>query len=161
MLSFPPTIILRHRRENLKKCSLAGLENREDLLFFVYPTSQLPSLGNYLLLSLEASTTMPLKPLSSIDAHHGIFLVDGTWRNTKKMMKKLPPLDFRSLPSSIKTAYPRRQPDCPDPSRGLASVEALYVAYLLLGRETRGILENYYWKEAFQAALPFDLCIPE
>ncbi len=56
---------------------------------------------------------------------------------------------YRSLPSHYRTAYPRRQQDCPDPERGLASIEAIYLCYLLLQRQTKGILDHYYWKEQF------------
>jgi pre-rRNA-processing protein TSR3 len=55
----------------------------------------------------------------------------------------------RSLPDMFVTAYPRRQCDCPDQLRGLASVEALYVAYFITGRNTDGLLDNYHWKELF------------
>ena len=55
----------------------------------------------------------------------------------------------RSLPSNIVTAYPRKQDDCSDPDRGLASVEALYAAYYMMGYSTAGILDDYYWGKAF------------
>jgi pre-rRNA-processing protein TSR3 len=56
---------------------------------------------------------------------------------------------MRSLPKEFQTAYPRRQNDCPDPKRGLASIEAIFIAYLKMGRKTDGLLDNYYWKESF------------
>jgi pre-rRNA-processing protein TSR3 len=149
---FPPTIILRHNRENLKKCSLRGLEHRPDMIFLTYPTSVLPDLTGYCVLTLDAP------PLSIEDAHLGLFLIDGTWRYAQKMAKSLPspaPFVCRSLPTHFRTAYPRRQLDCPDPERGLASVEALYLAYSILGRNTEGILDHYHWKEAFLKNLSF------
>ena len=36
-----------------------------------------------------------------------------------------------------------------DPDNGLASVEALFVAYHLLGRATDGLLDHYRWAEEF------------
>jgi pre-rRNA-processing protein TSR3 len=150
MQHFPPTIILRHRRENLKKCSLRGLEARNDMIFLTYPTSDLPDLKGYCVLALDAPE------LSQADAHLGLFLIDGTWRYAEKMAKSLPspaPFVCRSLPSNIRTAYPRRQLDCPDPERGLASVEALFLAYLIMGRNTDGILDHYHWKDPFKAKL--------
>ncbi|MBS0605228.1 MAG: hypothetical protein JSS60_09380 [Verrucomicrobia bacterium] len=146
MFLFPPTIILRHRRENLKKCSLRGLEKRPDCLFFTYPKDELPDLSSHFLLTLDA----PI--LSEADAEMGIFLIDGTWRYADIMQRQLPePHRFqrRSLPPHFLTAYPRRQEDCPEPSRGLASVEALYLSYFLLGRNTEGLLDNFYWKDDF------------
>ena len=142
---FPPTIILRHRRENLKKCSLRGLEKREDMIFLSYPLqAPLPDVSHYCALAIDAP------PLSEADASCGLFLIDGTWRLAEKMAKSLPAnLILRSLPAQFKTAYPRRQLDCPDPERGLASVEALYLAYRILGRNTEGLLDHYHWKELF------------
>ncbi len=145
-MSFSPTLILRHKRENLKKCSLRFLEQRSDMLFFTYPKDPLPDLSSYILLTMDA----PL--LSYEDQGKGILLIDGTWRYAKVMEEHIPknPLMLkRSLPPHYQTAYPRRQEDCQDPKRGLASVEALYIAYTLLGRDTTGLLDHYYWKESF------------
>jgi pre-rRNA-processing protein TSR3 len=36
-----------------------------------------------------------------------------------------------------------------DPGNGLASVEALYLAYHLLGRPTEGLLDHYHWAVEF------------
>jgi pre-rRNA-processing protein TSR3 len=146
MFLFPPTIILRHRKENLKKCSLRGLESRSDMRFFTYPKDPLPCLSNYFLLSFEG----PL--LTKADQDLGVFLIDGTWRYASLMERQIPePRSFqtRSLPSHFQTAYPRRQEDCLAPSRGLASIEALFLTYSILGRSTEGLLDTYYWKEEF------------
>ena len=141
------TIILRHRRENLKKCSLKGLEKRSDLTFCTYPKDSLPSLKDSLILSFDG----PL--LSPKDRERGLFLIDGTWRYAEKMFhwveQNHPPLETRSLPQAIRTAYPRKQEDCQDPERGLASVEALYTAYVILGWNPQGLLDHYYWAGAF------------
>jgi len=146
MFLFPPTIILRHRRENLKKCSLQPLRKRLDCQFFTYPKDPLPDLSCHFLLTLDAPV------LSHADAHLGVFLIDGTWRYAESMQRQLPAphlLQKRSLPPHFSTAYPRKQEDCPEPSRGLASVEALFLAYHLLGRSTEGLLEHFHWKEEF------------
>lgn len=146
MQSFPPTLILRHRLENLKKCSLRGLESRADCLFFTYPYDTLPDLSNTIILSLDA----PL--LSEADASKGLLIVDGTWRYASKMMKTIPShyqSNYRSLPGHYRTAYPRRQEDCPDPERGLSSLEALYLSYFILKRSTQGLLDHYHWGNLF------------
>jgi pre-rRNA-processing protein TSR3 len=146
MFLFLPTIILRHRKENLKKCTLRGLEGRSDFQFFTYPKDSLPDLSKYFLLTIDA-------PLLTIeDKNLGVFLMDGTWNYVELMQKQLPePRLFqkRSLPSHFRTAYPRRQEDCPDPSRGLSSIEAIYVAYRILGHSVEGLLNHYYWEEEF------------
>ncbi len=142
MHAFPPTIILRHQKERLKKCSLRGLENRSDMQFFQYPWKKTqPNLENYVVLALDAPE------LSKEDVDKGIFLIDSTWRYTEKMLHSLQgPTTLRSLPS-VPTAYPRHQ----IVDQGLASVEALYLAYLILKRDPEGLLDHYYWKEEFLA----------
>lgn len=113
MFYFPPTIILRHRRENLKKCSLTGLETREDMRFFTYPKESLPDVAGYILLTMNA----PL--LTTADAQRGLLLIDGTWKYAAQMSKAVPKnVIERSLPAQFRTAYPRRQGDCPDPKEG-------------------------------------------
>jgi pre-rRNA-processing protein TSR3 len=138
------TVILRHRRENLKKCSLRGLETRPDLSFYTYPVDVLPDYSHFLLLKVGAP------PLSIADRDRGLFLIDGTWRLAQIMEKQLPwKMEARSLPPGYRTAYPRRQTDCPDPESGLSSIEALYIAHLLIGRSTENLLDTYHWKNLF------------
>jgi len=141
-----PTLILRHRKENLKKCSLRGLENREDFRFLSYPCTEWPDLNGYCLLTLNA----PI--LSEADSYLGLFLIDGTWKYAEKMESSLPKktsLICRSLPKHFRTAYPRYQTNCADPERGLSSIEALYIAFLLTRRNVEPLLDHYYWKEEF------------
>jgi pre-rRNA-processing protein TSR3 len=147
MQSFPPTYIIRHRKENLKKCSLAGLEGLSSFRFLPYPLlNNLPDLSNYLLLAIDG------QPLERADAAKGLLLLDATWRYADKMRGFVDAhysLETRSIPPEYRTAYPRKQTACTDPERGLASVEALYIAYKILGRETEGLLDHYYWKKEF------------
>ncbi|MFT4553308.1 MAG: pre-rRNA-processing protein TSR3 [Chlamydiales bacterium] len=146
MQSFPETVVLRHRKENLKKCSLIGLEERDDFIFLKYPTDTLAEMPGYILLAVDAP------PLTEEDCERGLFVLDATWKlagTMQKMMGPFPSMVARSIPSDFRTAYPRRQDDCPEPSKGLASVEALYIAYLLMGRDVTGLLDNYYWRESF------------
>lgn len=143
-----PTLVLRHRKENLKKCSLRGLESRKDFHFFTYPRDCLPDLRNYILLAINAP------PLTANDQKMGLLLIDGTWRYAEVMLrqtiKSSPiPIVCRSIPPIYRTAYPRRQNDCPNPELGLASVEALFAAYHILGWDTQGLLDHYYWKSQF------------
>lgn len=146
MSALKPTVILRHKKENLKKCSLRGLEPRSDFIFLTYPKSTLPSLKGYVLL------TMGAPPLTKEDHDKGIFLIDGTWRYAQVMLSSIPkPYEFelRSIPDNYRTAYPRYQTECSDPEKGLASVEALYIAFQLMGKDPSGLLDHYYWKEDF------------
>lgn len=141
------TLILRHPKENLKKCSLRGLEARADMRFLSYPGTSAGTLDGHLVLDMDG----PL--LSAGDASARLCLVDGTWRRAKSMFEALEaecgPFERRTLPAGINTAYPRYQTDCPDPEQGLASVEALYVAYSVLGWDVTGLLDHYHWREDF------------
>lgn len=146
------TIIIRHKKENLKKCSLRGLENLEHLKFYTYPKcldqDLFENLSQCICLSFEGPE------LSPDDKNMHLVLIDGTWKLAEKMYKQVPNLKSmskRSLPKGLMTAYPRRQEDCSDPSRGLASVEALYAAYKIMGLPCEQILDHYHWKEDFLA----------
>lgn len=146
MHNYPPTVVLRHRKENLKKCSLRYLEQRRDFIFYRYPLNELPPLPGYVMLTLDAP------PLGVEDRACGLLLIDATWRYAQKMVQYVDAeivIEKRSLPAHFQTAYPRVQNDCSDPKRGLASIEAIYLAYLMMGRETTGLLDHYHWKEAF------------
>jgi pre-rRNA-processing protein TSR3 len=140
-------LVLRHRKENLKKCSLRGLQDRSDVAFLTYPKDPLPDLSPYIMLTLGAP------PLTKEDAHYGCLLIDGTWRYAEKMVRYVlnhsPNIIQRSIPPGWKTAYPRCQEGCADPESGLASVEALWIAYYTLGFPTSGLLDNYFWKQNF------------
>lgn len=144
------TIIIRHKKENLKKCSLSGLEKREDIIFFNYPISSKLNdffsidFSNYILLEMKGLE------LSEKDQNKGLLLIDSTWKYLDKILKILPSnIEKRSLPKNFKTAYPRKQTLCPDPTRGLASIEALYLAYLITKRNPNNLLDNYYFNQNF------------
>ena len=149
MRPFLPTIILRHRKENLKKCSLRGLETSQDILFYTYPQHIPANLTHYVMLHLGDDST---QALSKEDLHSGLFFLDSTWNYEKKMhdrIQKEHKLIYRSIPSHFVTAYPRQQTGCEDPERGLATVEALYIAYTILGLSTDGLLDHYYFGKSF------------
>lgn len=147
MTDEPVSIIIRHPREKLSKCSLHGLEDRSDLRFVEFDREDPPVCDGHLLLAFEGP------PLRRADRHRPLLLIDGTWRLAGRIERgwasHIRSAEPRSLPADWITAYPRRQPDCPEPARGLASVEALYVAYHLTGRRTDGLLAHYRWGDAF------------
>lgn len=138
------TAIIRHRRENLNKCSLRGLEEKSGLHFYTYPVDPLPDFSGFLLLKVGAP------PLTSADAGRNLLLIDGTWRLAQVIEKQISSsLEARSLPSHYRTAYPRKQTHCPNPETGLSSVEALYLSHWILGRPYLDLLDGYYWKTQF------------
>ncbi len=141
-ISFPPTVIVRHPRENPKKCSVLPLRGRPDLVFLKHPVKEPPPLAGYVRLAAEGPD------LSPADADRGVLLLDGSWRWAEVMNR-----DFQAVPPralhGYRTAYPRVSKQGTDPDNGLASVEALFLAYHLLGRPTAGLLDHYRWAEEF------------
>ena len=143
MFDYPPTIIVRHPKENPKKCSVLPLKGRPDIVFLGYPAAKLPPLDGYVRLAAEGP------PLSPADGGAGILLLDGSWRWAGSMTADFAHVPPRSL-TGYRTAYPRSSKLGTDPSNGLASVEALYLAYHLVGRPTDGLLDPYHWAQEFQ-----------
>src|SRR5690348_3925620 len=127
--SFPPTVIVRHSHENPRKCSVLPLRGRDGIVFLNYPVTKHPPLQGYVRLAADG----PL--LSVADAAAGILLLDGSWRWAASMTRDFLDVPPRSL-HGYRTAYPRASKLGTDPDNGLASVEALFVAYHLLGRDT-------------------------
>jgi len=138
----PPTIIVRHTKENPKKCSVLPLKGRADIRFFNYPLNQLPDLAGYVRLAAEGP------PLTAADADCGILLRDGNWRAADAMTRAFEHVPPRSLGGYV-TAYPRVSKLGTDPANGLASIEALYIGMKLLGRPTDGLLDHYRWASEF------------
>lgn len=142
MLTYPITIIVRHPKENPKKCSVLPLKGREDIRFLSYPPKEMPTLDGYIRLAAEGPE------LSAADRRCGILLLDGSWRASGKMIARFEAVSPRSL-HGWKTAYPRASKLGTDPDNGLASIEALYIAHHLLGRPTAGLLDHYHWAREF------------
>lgn len=140
--AIPLTVIVRHQAENRKKCSIWPLRDRPDLLILPYPLKSRPDLTGYIRLAAEGSE------LSEEDAAAGVLLLDGSWRWAGSMERDFSDIPPRSL-HGYRTAYPRVSKQGTDPDNGLASVEALYLAYHILGRDTSGLLDHYYWAEDF------------
>jgi pre-rRNA-processing protein TSR3 len=141
-LAFPPTIIIRHPKESPKKCSIVALKSREDVRILPHPVHKLPPLEGYVRLCEEGP------PLTAADRDCGILLLDSSWRHVRAMLKGVEHLPVRSLPD-YQTAFPRVSRLGTDPDNGLASVEALYLAYHIFGRPTEGLLDHYRWAEEF------------
>src|SRR5438477_1703495 len=128
-MSYPPTVIVRHSHENPRKCSVLPLRGRPDLVFLNYPVAAPPALDGYVRLAAEGP------PLSAADSAAGLLLLDGSWSWADKMTRTFAQVPPRSL-SGFQTAYPRVSKRGTDPGNGLATVEALFLAYHLLGRPT-------------------------
>lgn len=138
----PQTVIVRHHKERTVKCTVWPLRHRPDVLLLPYPIRTRPALEGYVRLAADGP------PLTSADADAGLLLLDGSWRYADAMTREFLDIVPRSL-SGWTTAYPRRSNWYEDPDNGLASVEALFVAYHILGRPTQGLFDAYRWGDEF------------
>jgi len=138
----PPTVIVVHPRENRQKCSVEPLRSHPDFVFWTFPDRGPQPIDGYVRLGIGG----PL--LSPADAPQGLLVLDGTWRLAQRMEPFFTQLPVRSLPV-WKTAYPRVSKVFNDPQEGLATIEAIFAAYVALGRDTTGLLDRYYWGNQF------------
>ena len=142
------TVVIRHPRELLSKCSLTPVEGHPDTV------SWLRFLKAHQDLCFEADGYTELAvnapPLSVQDRDRPLLLLDSTWRLLPKVRSKVRGSTVRrSIPSAWQTAYPRVSKDGSDPTGGLASIEALFVAQALLGNTMMSLLNGYHWQNEF------------
>lgn len=143
MIEYPVTVIVRSAKERKKKCTVAPLKERSDVMILTYPVrKKVPPLDGYVRLAAEGP------PLTAADAGSGLLLLDSSWRRVDAMMKQFLDVPPRSL-QGYQTAFPRSSKLGTDPENGLASVEALFLAYHILGRPTEGLLAHYHWAGEF------------
>lgn len=139
-------VIIRHPRERKSKCSLEPLRGRSDITFLTARNGLAFDATGYLLLCLDAPV------VSKADTALPILLLDSTWRLLPRLEACIHGAPVRrSLPATLRTAYPRVSKISRDPARGLASVEAFYAARYLQGRPVEGLLDHYHWRDAFLA----------
>ena|SRR5690606_29030706 len=139
----PPTIIVVHPKERRSKCSAEPLRGHPGFVFWKWPRQGSESLDGYVRLGLGGPE------LSERDADRGLLVLDGTWRLVAKMEPDFSHLPVRGLPATWRTAYPRVSKLTEDPAAGLATIEAIYAAYVAMGRDTSGLLDEYRWKDEF------------
>jgi pre-rRNA-processing protein TSR3 len=141
-MSHAPTIIVVHPRENRAKCSVEPLRGRPEFLFWKFPDRGPQPLDGYVRLGIGGP------PLGPDDSPTGLLVLDGTWRRAAEMEPDFRDLPVRSL-GPWGTAYPRVSKLFEDPTGGLATIEAIYAAYVQMGRSADGLLDEYYWREGF------------
>ncbi|NOT29267.1 MAG: DUF367 domain-containing protein [Planctomycetes bacterium] len=139
-------LILRDPRESSAKCSLTSLRGLPGVRFVEYEPTRRVDIGDRLLLHPEG------EELSPSDRGRDLFLIDCAWRRVPSLLRSVDGvLHPRRLPV-FASAYPRKSKLFADPAAGLASVEALYVAMLLLGCPRPELLQHYRWRAEFLAA---------
>lgn len=141
-------LILRDPRESVKKCSLTPLRGLDRIQFLEYAPERRVEAAGRILLHHEG------EELSQADAGADLLLVDSNWRRLPTLLKAVEgPVIRRRLPV-LRTAYPRKSRIAPDPDTGLASVEALFSALLLMGDPRPELLDGYRFRDAFLSANP-------
>lgn len=145
MSPLPPTIIVVHPRERRSKCSVEPLRGRPGFVFWEFPNRGPEPLEGYVRLGLGGRLLTP------DDRARGLVVLDGTWKYAERMERDYAELPVRSLGAWV-TAYPRRSKLYDDPAAGLATIEAVYAAYLQMGRDPAGLLDDYRWGADFLSA---------
>lgn len=139
-----PTTVIRHHKEKIRKCSLRFLHDRPEMTFLRQREGFTFDATGFTLLAVDA------EPLSPADAGRPLLLLDSTWRWLPQLLACVTGTPVRrSIPGDLETAYPRSSKVFDDPARGLASIEALYVARALLGDDDQSLLDGYHWKDTF------------
>jgi pre-rRNA-processing protein TSR3 len=166
-------LILQHYKENLRKCSLSHLRGHSNVEFKklhpVRPAPQFPDLrGVVLALGAPQLRADDAALLDDLRPKSQLILLDSTWAKVDRLLRNIggpggdqvvdedlirsggaDGLYFRSLPDNILTAYPRRSKLYDDPGSGLASVEALVVAFEILRAPMHELLDGYRWGQEF------------
>jgi pre-rRNA-processing protein TSR3 len=122
---------------------LTPLEGREDITFYRARENWSFDVSGFTVLALGAPE------LSVADVGRPLLLLDSTWRLLPQLEACLHGEGVRRTLPAVATAYPRVSKIAEDPHGGLASVEALYLAKLLLGERDDDLLKAYYWREIF------------
>lgn len=135
--------VIRHPRENVKKCSLRRLHGRPDFEFLRASEKFFFDATGFMLLEIGAP------PVAPADAGLPILLLDSTWRLLPSLRAKVGGKFVpRSIPPEIRTAYPRVSKVFDDPA-GLATIEALYAAMKLSGNPDPSVLKGYPFARKF------------
>lgn len=136
-------VVVRHPRENTKKCSLSHLHGNPNFKSYTaFDGFSLDATG-YLMLEMNA----PEVNLS--DFGLPILLLDSTWALLPRLRAKISgDPQLRSLPASIKTAYPRKSKLFEDLD-GLDSIEVLYSALKIMNIPDPEILRGYIFAKKF------------
>jgi len=139
-------LILRDPRESAAKCSLTPLRGLAGVRIVEHAAGKRLAAGERVLLHPDG------EELSPADRGRDLLLIDCAWRHVPRLLRAVDGvLHPRRLPPLV-TAYPRKSKVFADPPSGLASVEALYAAVLLLGAPRPELLAHYRWRAEFLAA---------
>ena len=139
--------ILVDRTERPQKCSILPLAYREDFRIVRFDRRYpIASLTGSLLLHPEG---VPLSELAAEETPRGDFTtlsaIDCNWIRLDAVLGKIvgPSPPRVRIPDGFQTAYRRRNKHDLDPERGLATIEALFIASAFLGVWDETLLQEY------------------
>lgn len=138
-----PTICVVHPREKRRKCTLQPLRGREGFVFWNFPRRGALPLDSYLRLGIGG------QPLTPKFQAYGLLVLDGTWKLAQRMERDFASVPLVSLDPDWRTAYPRSSKVAEDPAAGLATIEAVFAAYVQLGLPSLDLLNAYHWRSEF------------
>lgn len=136
--------------EKANKCTIVPLADRADFrLIRVKGPPKLGPLEATVLLHHEGECLTTLRQKMGVVS--GIAAIDCVWRRLPVLHRRLaePVPVLARIPDGFETAYPRRSAKETDPSRGLATIEAIFIASALLGRPDTTLLAKYYFGAKF------------
>lgn len=139
-------IIVDHG-ETANKCTIMPLQYRED--FIILQGRVRGPLTSSLLLHHEG---VPFHQLDrSTRETKRVGVIDCVWRRLDPILEYLekPLPTLVRIPDGFVTAYPRRSKKDFDPSGGLATIEAIFIAGAFLGHWDETLLREYFFAEQF------------
>jgi pre-rRNA-processing protein TSR3 len=137
--------------ERPSKCTVAGLTHRQDFAFKVVGQDQLTTpLRSDVLLHTEGPSIDQTELFQS-KLCQSIAVIDCNWKRVDEIMALVPePIPPKvCIPEGFITAYPRRNKEGSDPSQGLATIEAIFIAAALMGTTDYSLLKEYYFGADF------------
>ncbi len=149
-------LIVQDYKENLRKCTAVALRKLDGFDFIRLskprPREEAPELPRGLLLDIDGPVLTPAdRPFLAADGR--VIVFDASWARVSSLERRVTTCDTnlprRSLPPSLRTAYPRRSKLFDDPGGGLATVEAIFTVTALLCIPRPEILEGYRWATDF------------
>lgn len=135
--------------ETANKCTIAPLESRPDFrLFRVKGAAPIGPLQSEIILHHEGEDITGVLSSKKI---LGIAAVDCVWKRLPTLLKRVQGAEPRPvrIPSGFVTAYPRKSERDDDPSGGLATIEALFIAAALNGNWDATLLKEYFFSHRF------------
>lgn len=149
-------VVVQDHKENRRKCTLTPLEAHPDFSFvrLGHPvrSPEGAELGSGVLLHVDGE--LLARDDAGLLVDGSLVIVDSTWVRVPKVLARMSvrpgaTLERRRLPPGVVTAYPRTSKLHADPTEGLASIEALFTATLILGEPRLDLLQHYRWGGEF------------